>query len=148
LILTGCFDGNIRACSIFPNRFLGVVGGHDGFPIMQLALSADGNVAASISHDQRVKFWNIEEIRKIKLDAQSKSENKKLKNKKLSHNGKSDNFFADLDDNKKEDSDDSDNSDEDENESDRDEEDSDEEDSDDIQEKDDNDDSDNSNESD
>ncbi len=131
---------------------MGVVGGHDGFPIMHLTLSADGNVVASISHDQRVKFWSVEEIRKIKLDAQSKSENKKLKNKKLSQSGKSDNFFADLDENKNEDSDDSDDSDEEEEEEEEGEEndeneDEEEEDSDNDQEKDD-DDSDDSDDSD
>ena len=113
VVLTGCFDGSIRACSILPNRFLGVLGNHDGFPIQNLCLSNDGNVCASSSFDSCVKFWNIENIRNIKLDAQSKR-NKKLKNKKITASGKTDNFFADLDESKGDGSDeDSDDDDED-----------------------------------
>lgn len=93
-----------------PNRFLGIVGKHDGFPIQNLCLSSDGNVCASISHDENVKFWNVENIKDIKIDAQSKSENKKLKNKKITAKGKSDNFFSDLVEKKNEDDDDDDGS--------------------------------------
>jgi len=112
VVLTGCFDGNIRACSILPNRFLGILGNHDGFPIQSMCLSSDGNVVASISHDEYVKFWNVENIKSLKIDAQSKSKNKTLKNKKINSKGKSDNFFADLcEEENKEDSDESDDSD-------------------------------------
>ena len=113
VVLTGCFDGNIRACSILPNRFLGIIGNHDGFPIQNMCLSSDGNVVASISHDEYVKFWNVENIKTIKIDAQSKSKNKTLKNKKINAKGNSDNFFADLCENKNEDDEDSSDSDED-----------------------------------
>lgn len=82
-----------------------MVGSHNQFPITSLSLSCDGKVVASISHNQQVKFWDVEAIKAIKLDAQSKSENKKLKNKKIAKSGKSDNFFADLDDRKSSDSD-------------------------------------------
>ncbi len=93
-----------------PNRFLGVVGSHDEFPIQHLALSGDGNICASISHDELVKFWNVEHIKSIEVDAQSKSKNKSLKNKKLNQKGKSDNFFCDIidEDEEEDDSDDSD----------------------------------------
>ena len=73
-----------------------------------MSLSCDGNIVASISHNQQVKFWDVEAIKAIKVDAQSKSENKKLKNKKIVKSGKSDNFFADLDDRKDGDGSDSD----------------------------------------
>ena len=75
-------------------------------------MSSDGNVCASISHDEYVKFWSIENIKTIKIDAQSKSKNKTLKNKKISVSGKSENFFADLDD-KADENDDSDEEDDD-----------------------------------
>ena len=107
-----------------PNRFLGVVGSHDGFPIQNLCLSSDGNVCASISHDESVKFWNVESIKNIKLDAQSKSENKSLKNKKITSQGKSENFFSDLVEKENEDEEDSDSSEEEENDSDSDDSDS------------------------
>lgn len=45
--------------NIHPNSFLGVVGFHEDFPIEKLCLSRDGNLLASISHDQSIKFWNI-----------------------------------------------------------------------------------------
>ena len=113
VVLTGCFDGNIRctlndllsnkynfkkfrACHILPNRFLGVVGQHDGFPIESLCLSPDENVCASISHDEYVKFWNVKNIKSIRVDAQSKSKSKKLKDKKITTKGKSENFFSDI----------------------------------------------------
>jgi hypothetical protein len=85
-----------RACHILPNRFLGVLGNHSGFPIQRLCLSGDANVCASISHDNFVKFWNVENIKNTKLNASSKSKSKSLKNKKLTSSGKAENFFADL----------------------------------------------------
>ncbi len=103
-----------------PNRFLGIVGKHDGFPIQNLCLSSDGNVCASISHDENVKFWNVENIKEIKIDAQSKSENKKLKNKKITAKGKSDNFFSDLVEKQNDDEDESSEDDDDDNQSDSD----------------------------
>ena len=91
---------------------MGVLGNHDGFPIQTMSVSSDGNVVASISHDEYVKFWNVENIKSIKIDAQSKCKNKTLKNKKINVKGKSDNFFADLceknDEDEEEDDDDDD----------------------------------------
>ena len=99
---------------------MGIVGKHDGFPIQNLCLSSDGNVCASISHDENVKFWNVENIKEIKIDAQSKSENKKLKNKKITAKGKPDNFFSDLVEKQNDDDDESSEDDDDDNESDSD----------------------------
>ena len=49
-----------RKTSISLFRFVGTVGHHeDHFPIEKLDVSAEGDTVASISHDQRVKFWNI-----------------------------------------------------------------------------------------
>lgn len=42
-----------------PNSLLGVVGSHEEYPIERLALSGEGDLLASVSHDQTVKFWNI-----------------------------------------------------------------------------------------
>lgn len=80
-----------------------------------MCLSNDGNVCASISHDNSVKFWNVENIKSIKLNASSKSKSKSLKNKKITSSGKSENFFADLidKDEEEEEEDDSDDSDDD-----------------------------------
>ncbi len=109
VVLTGCFDGNIRACHILPNRFLGILGSHSSdFPIQKLCLSNDRNVCASISHDECVRFWNVENIKEKVLNASSKSKSKKLKNKKLTVKGKAENFFSDLIEDEKDDDDDDD----------------------------------------
>lgn len=56
-VLTGSSDGIIRVVSILPNRLLGVVGEHGDFPIERLAFSCDREIVASLSHDERVRFW-------------------------------------------------------------------------------------------
>jgi hypothetical protein len=49
-----------RAVHLYPHRFIGTVGHHEGrFPIERLDISASGEIIASISHDQRIKFWSI-----------------------------------------------------------------------------------------
>lgn len=58
LLITGCDDGRIRAISVFPHKFVGVVG-HHRFPIEHLDISTCGHYVASSSHDNRVRFWNI-----------------------------------------------------------------------------------------
>lgn len=66
VIVTACEDGAIRALHLYPHRFIGTIGHHHGdggravdFPIEKLDVSGSGNVIASTSHDQRIKFWNI-----------------------------------------------------------------------------------------
>jgi len=57
-VVTGCDDGKLRAISLFPHRFLGVVGSHR-FAVERLDISTCGQYLASSSHDGRVRFWNI-----------------------------------------------------------------------------------------
>lgn len=59
MIATGSCDGLIRLINIRPNRFMGVIGEHPGYPIERLSLSKDLEFIASSSHDYMVKFWNI-----------------------------------------------------------------------------------------
>lgn len=60
VIVTGCEDGVIRAVHLFPHRFIGTIGHHeDQFPVEKIDVSAEGDLVATISHDQKVKFWNI-----------------------------------------------------------------------------------------
>jgi len=60
VVMTGCEDGNVRAVHLYPHRFLGVVGHHEGeLPIEKMDVSGSGEMIASISHDNRVKFWNV-----------------------------------------------------------------------------------------
>jgi len=57
-VLSGSSDGLIRVLSIHPNKVLGVLGDHDGFPVEALAGSVDGRLLASIAHDERARFWD------------------------------------------------------------------------------------------
>ena len=112
IFLTGCEDGNIRACSIQPNRFIGVIGDHTDFPIQHLCLSSDNNTLASISHDECVKFWSVENLSQVTIRDKNKVKSKTMLNKNVSANkGKlaNEGFFSDLiEDKKKDDDDDSD----------------------------------------
>ena len=49
-----------RAVHLYPHRFVGTVGHHDkSYPIEKLDVSYNGELIASISHDDCVKFWSI-----------------------------------------------------------------------------------------
>ena len=72
VIVTACEDGAIRAVHLYPHRFIGTVGHHHGnsgrpvdFPIEKLDVSRSGDIIASTSHDQRIKFWNISYLEKM-----------------------------------------------------------------------------------
>ncbi|KAG8197966.1 hypothetical protein JTE90_020341 [Oedothorax gibbosus] len=66
VIVTGCEDGKIRAVQLFPNRFLGVLGSHNGFTVEKLSLTFDKSMVASASHDCIVKFWDLSGIESLK----------------------------------------------------------------------------------
>jgi len=59
-IFTGSSDGLIRVVQIHPNKLLGVIGEHEEFPIERIRLSRDNKYLGSCSHDNTVKFWNVE----------------------------------------------------------------------------------------
>lgn len=59
-VITGCSDGALRVINILPNKLLGVVGEHAGdLPVERLALSADKQLLASMSHDNCIKLWDM-----------------------------------------------------------------------------------------
>ncbi|XP_022084469.1 WD repeat-containing protein 55-like [Acanthaster planci] len=95
MVCTGSMDGMIRAVNILPNRFLGVIGDHDDFPIESLALSADKQILASCSHDQKIKFWNVAHLLAKEVDPHAKAE-RKNKFRHFDAKGKHENFFAGL----------------------------------------------------
>jgi len=73
VLITGCEDGNVRAVHLYPHRFLGVVGHHeDEFPIERLDVNTTGEIVASISHDNRVKFWNVQYLEEMDYNKQRK----------------------------------------------------------------------------
>ena len=83
IVITGCDDGKIRAISLFPHRFLGVVG-HHKFPIERLDISTCGHYIASTSHDGRVRFWNISYFEDSNLKLMESTTKKSVRNKKRS----------------------------------------------------------------
>jgi len=66
VLVTACEDGSLRAVHLYPHRFVGAVGHHElGFGVERVDVSATGELVASISHDQKVKFWNISFLEEI-----------------------------------------------------------------------------------
>lgn len=59
-ICTGSSDGLIRVISILPNKLVGVIGDHGDYPIERLQLSHDNKFMGSCSHDNSIKFWDID----------------------------------------------------------------------------------------
>lgn len=84
-----------RAVNVLPNRFLGVVGQHEQFPVENLTLSRGRDLLASCSHDQKIKFWNVEHVDKEEVDT-SKRAKKTNKTKVLNKAMAKNDFFADL----------------------------------------------------
>ena len=79
---------------IVPNRLLGLVGQHDGFPVENLTRSHCKRYLASCSHDQKVKFWDVDGIERQTVDAQEKPK----RTFKRPQGAATSDFFADLDD--------------------------------------------------
>ena len=73
-----------------------MVGEHDEFPVENLDLSHCNRFIASCSHDQKVKFWNVDDVKKEKVDIRKKAKKstqfKTLNKAKAAKND----FFADL----------------------------------------------------
>lgn len=57
-ILTGSSDGVVRIVQIQPDRLLGVLGNHGGFPVEKLKFSSGKKVIGSVSHDDLVRLWD------------------------------------------------------------------------------------------
>ncbi|XP_077624910.1 WD repeat-containing protein 55 [Crocuta crocuta] len=97
LLCTGSTDGIIRAVNILPNRVVGTVGQHAGEPVEKLALSHCGCFLASSGHDQRLKFWNMAQLRTVVVDDYRQRKKKGGPLRALSSKAWStDDFFAGL----------------------------------------------------
>eukprot|EP00058_Branchiostoma_floridae_P012884 XP_002598372.1 hypothetical protein BRAFLDRAFT_69729 [Branchiostoma floridae] len=95
IVCTGSMDGVIRAVNILPNRFMGVVGEHEEFPIEQIRITPNSEMIASCSHDQKIKFWHVAHLEKETIDA-SKKAKKDNKPKNLKKTAGQEDFFADF----------------------------------------------------
>ncbi|XP_008072720.1 WD repeat-containing protein 55 [Carlito syrichta] len=97
LLCIGSTDGVIRAVNILPNRVVGSVGQHAGEPVEKLALSHCGRFLASSGHDQRLKFWDIAQLRAVVVDDYRQRKKKGRPLRALSSKAWStDDFFAGL----------------------------------------------------
>ncbi|EGI63100.1 PREDICTED: WD repeat-containing protein 55 homolog isoform X2 [Acromyrmex echinatior] len=97
VVITGEEDGIVRATSLFPHHHLGIVGQHN-FSVETLDISNDGILIASSSHDNDIKFWNVQYFETLNVTESKKGEKRKW----LEHNlpsskihNRSD-FFAEL----------------------------------------------------
>lgn len=82
---------------MFPHRQLGIVGQHD-FSVEALDISNDGILIASSSHNNDIKFWNVQYFETLNVTEPIKGGKQKwLKHNLPSSqiNNRSD-FFADL----------------------------------------------------
>lgn len=57
-ILTGSSDGVVRVVTIQPDKLLGVLGHHEGFPVEKLKFDGGKKVLGSVSHDNFVRVWD------------------------------------------------------------------------------------------
>lgn len=86
-----------RATSLFPRRNLGIVGQHD-LSIETLDVNRDGTLIASSSHNNDIKFWNVQYFETLNVTEPVKGG----KQKQLKHNlpsskiDNASNFFSDL----------------------------------------------------
>jgi WD repeat-containing protein 55 len=57
-VLTGASDGLIRLVQLHPDKLLGVLGEHEGYPVEKLQFNSDRSVVGSISHDAFLRLWD------------------------------------------------------------------------------------------
>ncbi|KAL7420308.1 WD repeat-containing protein jip5 [Cryptotrichosporon argae] len=62
IVATGSEDGMVRVMQILPNKFLGVIATHDEYPIERMRLDRRGKWLASVSHDERIKLTDVEDM--------------------------------------------------------------------------------------
>ena len=57
-IVTGSSDGLLRVVQLMPDKLLGVIGDHEGFPVEELKWSFDKKLIGSTSHDELIRLWD------------------------------------------------------------------------------------------
>jgi hypothetical protein len=58
-VVTGSSDGFIRVIGVMPNKILGVIGDHKGFPVENIKPNRDNTILASIAHDEKIRLWDV-----------------------------------------------------------------------------------------
>lgn len=59
IVVTACEDGILRATHLFPHRHLGIVGQHE-LSVENVDICNNGMFIASSSHNNDIRFWNIQ----------------------------------------------------------------------------------------
>ncbi|KAI5683901.1 hypothetical protein M9H77_05129 [Catharanthus roseus] len=72
-VITGCENGLISLVGILPNRIIQPIAEHSEYPVERLAFSHDRKYLGSISHDQTLKLWDLEELLQDSGNANSQS---------------------------------------------------------------------------
>lgn len=97
IAVTGGEDGILRAMHLVPGRVLGIVGQHS-LAVETIDINSSGELIASSSHDNDIRFWNIkyfEEFDDIKYN--SKPDRKAMRhNLPSSKQTNAADFFSDL----------------------------------------------------
>jgi len=57
-LLTGSNDGIVRVLQLQPDKLLGVLGDHNGFPVEKLRFGANNRVIGSVSYDTMIRMWD------------------------------------------------------------------------------------------
>nr|CAH7729861.1 unnamed protein product [Callosobruchus chinensis] len=99
IVITACEDGNLRATHLFPHRHLGIAGQHS-LSVENIDICNTGKFIASSSHDNEIRFWNIEyfeDFEKVSQKHSKHNRRKELKNNLPSSMAKnSSDFFSGL----------------------------------------------------
>ncbi|XP_057958822.1 WD repeat-containing protein 55 isoform X2 [Malania oleifera] len=61
-VITGAENGLISLVGILPNRIVQPIAEHSEYPVERLAFSHDKKFLGSISHDQMLKLWDLDDI--------------------------------------------------------------------------------------
>ena len=73
-LLTGSSDGLLRVVSLHPNKVIGALGQHDGFPIEGMEFSATRQFVGSISHDNYIRLWGMDVLNEDQDDGDDEEE--------------------------------------------------------------------------
>ena len=76
-LLTGSGDGLIRIVNIQPDKLLGVLGVHNGFPVEALRYSSNREYVASLSHDALIRMWDGSLLRDDDSDDEDNNDEEK-----------------------------------------------------------------------
>ncbi|XP_021726284.1 WD repeat-containing protein 55-like [Chenopodium quinoa] len=61
-LITGSSNGLISLVGILPNRIIQPIAEHSEYPVERLAFSHDKKLLGSISHDNTLKLWDMDEL--------------------------------------------------------------------------------------